>query len=74
MQLSCTYISVMRQCKKYKTMKHTTKITSKSVEQSGLPTDYKKAISEYIWNFYCRDKALKTIMNLLLEELQYFFQ
>lgn len=31
-------------------MKHTTKITSKSVEQSGLPTDYKKAISEYIWN------------------------
>lgn len=31
-------------------MKHTTKITSKSVEQSGLPTDYKKAIAEYIWN------------------------
>ncbi|WP_243349366.1 ATP-binding protein [Parabacteroides sp. FAFU027] len=30
--------------------KHTTKITSKSVEQSGLPTDYRKAIAEYIWN------------------------
>jgi hypothetical protein len=26
------------------------KITSKSVEQSGLPSDYKKAIAEYIWN------------------------
>jgi hypothetical protein len=43
-------IGVSSKCKKYKTMKHTTKITSKSVEQSGLPTDYKKAISEYIWN------------------------
>jgi hypothetical protein len=29
---------------------HITKITSKSVEQSGLPTDYRKAIAEYIWN------------------------
>lgn len=29
---------------------HTTKITSISVEQSGLPTDYRKAIAEYIWN------------------------
>jgi hypothetical protein len=29
---------------------HTTKITSKSVEQSGLPTDFTKAIAEYIWN------------------------
>ncbi|UXX78997.1 ATP-binding protein [Reichenbachiella carrageenanivorans] len=30
--------------------KHNAKITSKSVEQSGLPSDYKKAIAEYIWN------------------------
>lgn len=31
-------------------IKHTTKITSKSIEQSGLPVDFKKAITEYIWN------------------------
>ncbi|WP_423147901.1 ATP-binding protein [Rubrolithibacter danxiaensis] len=30
--------------------KHTAKITSKSIEQSGLPADYRKAIAEYIWN------------------------
>lgn len=30
--------------------KLTSKITSKSIEQSGLPSDYKKAIAEYIWN------------------------
>lgn len=30
--------------------KHNATITSKSVEQSGLPSDYKKAIAEYIWN------------------------
>jgi hypothetical protein len=30
--------------------KHTAKITSKSIESSGLPSDYRKAISEYIWN------------------------
>lgn len=30
--------------------KHTAKITSKSIEQSGLPSDFKKAIGEYIWN------------------------
>nr|WP_321355571.1 ATP-binding protein [uncultured Draconibacterium sp.] len=29
---------------------HKTKITSKSIAQSGLPTDYRKAIAEYIWN------------------------
>ena len=33
-----------------KMQKHTAKITSKSIEQSGLPTDYRKAIAEYIWN------------------------
>lgn len=32
--------------------KHTSKITSKSILQSGLPTDYKKAITEYIWNSF----------------------
>lgn len=30
--------------------KHTTKLTSKSIESSGLPSDYKKVIAEYIWN------------------------
>lgn len=30
--------------------KHTSKITTKSIEQSGLPNDYKKALAEYIWN------------------------
>ncbi|MES2455825.1 MAG: ATP-binding protein [Bacteroidota bacterium] len=30
--------------------KHTSKITTKSIEQSGLPNDYKKAIAEYVWN------------------------
>ena len=29
---------------------HKTRITSKSIAQSGLPNDYKKAIAEYIWN------------------------
>ncbi|WP_316832932.1 ATP-binding protein [Pedobacter aquatilis] len=32
--------------------KHISKITSKSIKQSGLPTDYKKAIAEYIWNSF----------------------
>jgi hypothetical protein len=31
-------------------IKHTSKITTKSIEQSGLPNDYKKAIAEFIWN------------------------
>lgn len=30
--------------------KHTAQITSKSIEQSGLPADFKKSIAEYIWN------------------------
>jgi len=30
--------------------KHTTKLTSTSIERSGLPSDYKKVIAEYIWN------------------------
>lgn len=30
--------------------KHKAKITAKSIEQSGLPQDYKKVIAEYIWN------------------------
>lgn len=29
---------------------HTTKLTSKSIERSGLPIDYKRAIAEFIWN------------------------
>lgn len=31
-------------------MKHSTKLTSKAIQGSGLPSDYKKAIAEYIWN------------------------
>lgn len=30
--------------------KHTAKITTKSIERSGLPVDFKKALAEYIWN------------------------
>ncbi|MDO6518531.1 ATP-binding protein [Zobellia uliginosa] len=30
--------------------KHTARITTKSIERSGLPSDFKKAIAEYIWN------------------------
>jgi len=30
-------------------VKHSAKLTSKSIESSGLPTDY-KALAEYIWN------------------------
>jgi hypothetical protein len=30
--------------------KNKTQITSKSIIQSGLPSDFKKSISEYIWN------------------------
>lgn len=29
---------------------NTTKVTSESIKQSGLPTEFKKAIAEYIWN------------------------
>lgn len=32
--------------------KHTSKITTKSIQQSGLPSDYKKAIAEFIWNSF----------------------
>lgn len=31
-------------------IKHTTKLTSRSIEQGGMPSDYKKALAEYIWN------------------------
>jgi hypothetical protein len=41
--------------------KHTTKITSKSIEGSGLPSNYKKAIAEYIWNGF---DAGATIINI----------
>ncbi|MDB5003903.1 MAG: hypothetical protein JWQ34_2128 [Mucilaginibacter sp.] len=44
--------------------KHTSKITAKSIEQSGLPTDYKKALAEYIWNSF---DARATIVHLNFE-------
>ena len=40
---------------------HTTKLTSKSIERSGLPVDYKKAIAEYIWNGF---DAKASIINI----------
>lgn len=42
--------------------KHTTKITSNSILQSGLPNDYKRAIAEYIWNGF---DAKATEVNIL---------
>ncbi|TDE29313.1 ATP-binding protein [Flavobacterium ranwuense] len=41
--------------------KHTTKLTSKSIEGSGLPSDYKKAIAEYIWNGFDADASIINI-------------
>lgn len=45
-------------------VKHTAKLTAKSIESSGLPTDYKKAIAEYIWNGF---DAGASIVNLNFE-------
>lgn len=50
--------------------KHTTTITSKSVEQSGLPSDYKRAIAEYIWNGFDA-KASKVSLEFNANELGY---
>ncbi|MBZ4037302.1 ATP-binding protein [Flavobacterium sp. 17A] len=41
--------------------KHTTQLTSKSIEGSGLPTDYKKAIAEYIWNSFDANASIVEI-------------
>jgi hypothetical protein len=41
--------------------KHKAKITSKSIEQSGLPGDYKKAIAEYIWNSFDANASIVEI-------------
>lgn len=41
--------------------KETAKITSKSIEQSGLPSDYKKAIAEYIWNGFDANASIVTL-------------
>jgi hypothetical protein len=48
--------------------KHTTKLTSKSIERSGLPTDYKRAIAEYIWNGFDA-KASKIEINFETNEI-----
>lgn len=48
--------------------KHTSKITAKSIEQSGLPTDYKKALAEYIWNGFDA-RATKIHLNFEANEL-----
>lgn len=49
---------------------HTTKITSKSVEQSGLPTDFRKAIAEYIWNGFDAN-ASEIYINIISNEIGY---
>lgn len=50
--------------------KHTAKITSKSIEQSGLPTDYRKALAEYIWNGFDAN-ASKIDVNFDANEIGY---
>ncbi|GAA4277708.1 ATP-binding protein [Aquimarina mytili] len=50
--------------------KHTAKITSKSIEQSGLPNDYKIAIAEYIWNGFDAN-ASKVDINFDANEVTY---
>lgn len=40
---------------------HTTKLTSKSIERSGLPVDYKKAIAEFIWNGFDAEASVINI-------------
>lgn len=50
--------------------KHTTKLTSKSIEGSGLPTDYRKAIAEYIWNGFDANASVIKI-NFKANEINY---
>jgi len=42
-------------------IQHETNITSKSIEQSGLPTDYQKAVAEYIWNGFDANASIVQI-------------
>lgn len=42
-----------------KRIKYTSKLLAQSIEKSGLPSDYKKAIAEYIWNGF--DAGANTI-------------
>lgn len=51
---------------------HKTKITSNSIAQSGLPTDYKKAIGEYIWNGFDA-KATRVDIRFDSNETGYIF-
>lgn len=46
-------------------------VTSKSIESSGLPQDFKDAIAEYIWNGFDA-KASKIEINYLANDLGYF--
>lgn len=52
--------------------KHKTKITSNSIEQSGLTSDYKKAISEYIWNGFDA-KATQVDIDFTNNEIGHLF-
>ncbi len=51
---------------------HKTKITSRSISQSGLPQDYKKAIAEYIWNGFDA-KASLIELNYSSNEMGHIF-
>ncbi|MCQ4140422.1 ATP-binding protein [Chryseobacterium sp. EO14] len=47
-----------------KKVNYLAKLTSKSIESSGLPSDYKKSIAEYIWNGF---DAGASIININFE-------
>jgi len=71
MRLFTSYAQAKKTIQQMK--QHTTNITSKSVEQSGLPTDYKKAIAEYIWNGFDAS-ASKIQITIDANELGYINQ
>ena len=50
--------------------KHIAQITNKSVEQSGLPNDFKKALAEYIWNGFDAG-ATEVLLNFESNEIGY---
>ncbi|WP_256010232.1 ATP-binding protein [Desertivirga xinjiangensis] len=50
--------------------KHIAQITNKSVEQRGLPNDFKKALAEYIWNGFDAG-ATEVLLNFESNEIGY---
>ncbi|KGO91467.1 ATP-binding protein [Flavobacterium subsaxonicum] len=49
-------------------MRHTTKITGESIATSGLPSDYRRAIAQYIWNSFDAD-ATRVDLNFESDDL-----